>query len=254
MLDVLGGAFRNDIGALPIVVTVEHHQHAPAFDVSYDFSRVAVIAGYAEPHDVHGRVQVLDTEAGAFAQGRMTAIAGNGQIGTDFDFTFRRLCAHNTNLPIVENQVGRLRAHPQVESPKAPAVFGQEIEEIPLRHERDEFAMHRQVLEMSHDEVVVPDLHRQLAHLRMRKLEELFEQSEFVHHFKRRGVDGVATEIAQKIRMFFKHDDGYARTRQQVSKRDSGRSTAGDAAGGFDLHHCHSPDYREAGTALHSVE
>src|SRR5262252_9398133 len=99
MLDVLGGAFRNDIGALPIVVTVEHHQHAPAFDMSYDFGRIAVIAGYAEPHDVHGRVQVLDIEAGTFTPGRMAAVAGNGQIGVDFDLIFRCFCADNGHLP-----------------------------------------------------------------------------------------------------------------------------------------------------------
>jgi hypothetical protein len=44
-------------------------------------------------------------------------------------------------------------------------------------------------------------------------------------------VDCIAAEIAEKIRMFFHHDDLDACAREQESEHHPGRSTANNAAG-----------------------
>ena len=56
-------------------------------------------------------------------------------------------------------------------------------------------------------DAVVADLARELAHLLMRPLEELVEQAELVHDFERRGMDGVAAEVAQEIGVLLQHHD-----------------------------------------------
>ena len=116
-------------------------------------------------------------------------------------------------------------------------MIGYEFQKVPLRHQRDEFAMHGQVLEVADDQVVISYLQRQFPHRRMRKFEELVEQSEFVHHFERRRMDGVAPEIAQEILVLLEHDDGHALARQEEAKHHPGGAAAGDAASGFDLSH-----------------
>src|SRR5262245_37778049 len=158
MPDLIGGAFRDDVSTLPIVVAVEHNQHPPAFDASYDSSRIAILARYAEPHDVHRRAQVLDAEASALTHRRMPSIAADGQGSTDFDLTIRRFCPHACYSATVEEQIGCVCAHSQIETRIAPRAVGQEIEEIPLRHQCDEFAVHRQVLEIPDDQVIVSNL------------------------------------------------------------------------------------------------
>jgi hypothetical protein len=47
-------------------------------------------------------------------------------------------------------------------------------------------------------------------------------------------MDGIASEVAQKILVLFKHDNGHAGARQQKSKHHSSGTTAGNAARGFD--------------------
>src|SRR5262245_11949426 len=64
-------------------------------------------------------------------------------------------------------------------------------------------------------------------------LEQLLQQAQFMHHFQRRGVDRVTTEVAQKVAMFLEHDDIYPRPREQKSDHHPGRPAADDTA--FDL-------------------
>ncbi len=49
------------------------------------------------------------------------------------------------------------------------------------------------------------DLAAETLDARMRQLEEVVEQAEFVHQFQRRGMDGVAAEVAQEVGVLFQH-------------------------------------------------
>ena len=56
-------------------------------------------------------------------------------------------------------------------------------------------------------DALVADLAGQLAQLLVRALEEIVEDAKLVHHLERRGMDGVAAEVAQEIGVLFQHDD-----------------------------------------------
>ena len=87
-----------------------------------------------------------------------------------------------------------------------------------------------------------PYLPGKLRRLSMRQLEELIEQAELVHQLERRGVDGVAAEIAQEIGVLLQHHDVDAGAGQQKAQHHAGRAAAGDAAARVDgLGHGASP-------------
>ena len=99
-----------------------------------------------------------------------------------------------------------------------------------MRHERDELAVGRQMLEVGKDDKVVSDKPSQLVYFLMRSLEEIVEQPELVHHFERRGMDGVAAEVAQEVGMLLEHEDIHTRTCEEKAEHHAGWSTAGDGA------------------------
>src|SRR5689334_17515423 len=74
----------------------------------------------------------------------------------------------------------------------------------------------------------------------MRQLEKFIEQTELVHHLQRRWMNGVAAEIAQEVRVLFRHDDGNTSSRQQEAKHHPGGSAANNATRCADRRHRHS--------------
>ena len=100
----------------------------------------------------------------------------------------------------------------------AARLVGKKIEEVPLRHQRDEMAVGRQMREIGKDDALVADLSGELAHFLMRALEEIVENAELVHELERRGMDGVAAEIAQEIGVLLQHHDIDAGARQQKAR------------------------------------
>ena len=83
-------------------------------------------------------------------------------------------------------------------------------------------------------DAVVADLAGKLAHLLVRPLEERVEQTELVHDLQRRGMDGVAAEVAQEVGMLLEHEHIDAGAGEQKSAHHAGRPAAGDDAGGGD--------------------
>ena len=74
----------------------------------------------------------------------------------------------------------------------------------------------------------------ELAHLLMRPLEELVEQPELVHDLERRGMDGVAAEVAEEIGVLLQHRHLDAGAGEQKPEHHAGGSAAGDAAASGD--------------------
>ncbi len=60
----------------------------------------------------------------------------------------------------------------------------------------------------------------------MRQLQEFIEQTQFRDDIECRGMDRIATEIAQEILVFLEYDRADAGAREQKSKHDSGRAAA----------------------------
>ena len=73
-----------------------------------------------------------------------------------------------------------------------------------------------------------------LAHLLMRQLQELIEQAKLVHDLERRGMDGVAAEVAQEVGVLLQHHDIDAGAGEQIAEHHAGRPASGDAAASGD--------------------
>src|SRR5690606_16787183 len=71
-------------------------------------------------------------------------------------------------------------------------------------------------------------------------IEEAAEHPELVQHFHRRGVDRIATEIAEEVRMFFKHSHRYPGAGEQQARHHSGRAAAHNRDIGSCRVHCPS--------------
>src|ERR1700730_12926428 len=108
----------------------------------------------------------------------MTAVRGHYERRTDLDLAPRRLDAQAGDGITLADEVGRLGAHHQAEAPVALAFAGQEIEEIPLRHEGEELGTRGQVGEVGEVDRRVADEAGDLAHLLVRQLEEAAKQPE----------------------------------------------------------------------------
>src|SRR5690242_6289293 len=96
------------------------------------------------------------------------------------------------------------------------------------------------MLEMPDGDVVVSDLHGHLPHRRVRDFEELIEEAELVHQLERRGMHGVAAEVAQEILMLLQQHNTDACAREKKSEHHPGGAAADHAAGRFDFGHRHS--------------
>src|SRR5262249_51791572 len=132
------------------------------------FFGVIWLAGQAKPHHIHWRAIVIALKPGLLAYSGVTAVAPHTQIGTDFEFAVRRTRAYADDPPVLLEQIGCLGAHAQIECRVTPGMIGDEIEEIPLRHQDNEFAVHPQVAEVADHQAIFANLHGNLPYGRMR--------------------------------------------------------------------------------------
>src|SRR5260370_31615194 len=88
----------------------------------------------------------------------------------------------------------------------------------------------REVADLDH---LAANLAGEFPQLLMRALQELVENAKFMHEVESGGMNGIATEIAQKIAVLFEHDHINTRACQQKAEHHPGRTAAGDAASRF---------------------
>src|ERR1700730_15673028 len=112
-----------------------------------------------------------------------------------------------TTVPAFLDEIGRRPLHDHPEARIAAAALAQEIQEVPLRHQGDEFAAGRQMAEIRGGEPKAAEPGLDLGHLLMRQRQEFGQEAELVHELERRGMDGVAAKVAQKIAVLLQHHD-----------------------------------------------
>ena len=223
-------SLRDHIGALPVIAAIEGHHHLAGVEPREQvFTLVGALAG-AKPQHIHRRACLLDLETGTLPHDRMPAVAGDGEIGVDFDGAFRCRSLHALDHVARLDQVGRLGIHHHPQRWKSLAALAQEIEKIPLRHEGDEGVSCLEPAE-------VRDADRSLAELSvhglqplMRKFQESVDQAEFIHHLQRRGMHRVAAKIPEEVGVFFQHHDIDPGASKQIAQHHARRATADDAA------------------------
>ena len=144
-------------------------------------------------------------------------------------------------------EVGRLGLHQHLQARERPALLAQEVEEVPLRHHRDERIAGVEPGEVGDAELLGADLALHLPDFLVRQLRKASAQPELVHHRQRRGVDGVAAEVAEEVGVLFQHQGLDAGPPEQVAEHHSRRPAADDAAARRDPPHA---DLRSAPISL----
>lgn len=69
-----------------------------------------------------------------------------------------------------------------------------------------------------------------LGSLLVRKLQQIIQQLELMHHLQCRGMDRVPAEVAEEIGVLLEHDDRHSGAGQHQAEHHPGRPTADDAA------------------------
>jgi hypothetical protein len=101
---------------------------------------------------------------------RISPVASHFQIGPDLDNAFRRPRLHSRDLSRIMNQSHYRMLHPKVEAGEQPGALREKIQKIPLRHQRDELAVRRQMLKIGGFYAVTADQRAGGRELLMRQL------------------------------------------------------------------------------------
>jgi hypothetical protein len=225
-LQLVGGALRHDIGALPIIAPVQLDDEGAGAERAAGLVVIAGALGQAEPEHVDRRAEIVQRQPGLPAQHRAAPVRGDGEQPRP------RLAPvgkpHAGDPAALLDQVDRLGVHRQREGRIELRLLAEEIEEVPLRHQGDEPAFDREVAEVGDRDPRVGDPRGQMVDLVVRPPQELLQEAELVHQLQRRGMDGVAAEIAQEIAMLLEHERGDAGPREQQPRHHPRRPAAGD--------------------------
>src|ERR1700731_1203361 len=108
--------------------------------------------------------------------------------------------------------------------------FREKIQKIPLRHQRDKFAVCRHVREVANDDVGTFDASPEFTHLIVRQRKKFLQQSELKENVERGGMDRIAAKVPQEVGVLFDDDDFDAGTRQEKSEHHASRPSTHDAA------------------------
>src|SRR5205085_12491638 len=108
--------------------------------------------------------------------------------------------------------------HAKIEIREGSGAFHKKIEEIPLRHECNEFAVGRHVFEIRGLECEIAEDSSHGRQLLMRQFQEVFQKSELIHQLERGRMHCIAAKIAEKVIVLLEDRDGYACPSQQVAE------------------------------------
>ena len=90
----------------------------------------------------------------------MAAIGSDDEIGANFALALRSGNADTDYMTVFFDEIGGFGLHLDVESGIAAALLDEEIQEVPLRHHGDEFAVGGKMGEVGESERFVADLGR----------------------------------------------------------------------------------------------
>ena len=204
--DALGVALGDHVGELPVVAAVEHRKEAAGVDAAAG----AGIVGLArDPHPEHvdGRADVLDLKAGWRARSS-GAHRRRRPGGAHLERPVGRCRAHAATRPPLFEEIDDVRLHEQVEirveaaharrgSRGSPIAASCAMKSRPVRQEG----------EIGDGDRRIADRNRELRRLVVRPLQQLLAAGPAPPSPQRRGVDGVAAEVAQEIGVFLEHGD-----------------------------------------------
>jgi hypothetical protein len=163
----------------------------------------------------------------------VAAIAADDEGGTNLDLAGWGVGADAGDAVAGFDKAGGFVLHQEMKAGQLRGLRGEEIEEVPLRHEGNELGVGGEMSEVAHAERLSADGDGQLGELLMREREELVEQTKLVEELERRGMDGVAAEVAEEVFVFFEDSDIDSGAGEEEAEHDSGWASADDAACGI---------------------
>ena len=111
----------------------------------------------------------------------------------------------------VAQQLARLGVAAQRERRLLPGRVGQQVEQVPLRHQRDVLVGARQPPQVGDGEAAVVELHLHAVQQPVRDACEALAEAELVEQGEGGRVHGVAAEVAQEVGVLLQHRDLDAR-------------------------------------------
>ena len=225
-------AFPNDVAALEVVAAVDGNEHAAKVDVTKAFFGVVLTARYAEPEHVDGHAPLDVLEVGGLCGDGVPAVAADGELCADLDGSVGRVGGGADDAAALFEEASDFVLHTEGEAGIAAALGGEEVEEVPLRHERDEGGVDRQAGEVGHGARDPADDGADAINLLVRQAEQRLEEAELVHDLECRGVDGIAAKVAVEVLVLLEHGDGDTGAGEEQTEHDAGGAAAHDAARG----------------------
>jgi len=137
---------------------------------------------------------------------------------------------HPDHAALLAHQIGALVLRQQLEAGILARLAAHEAEEVPLRHERHELAARRQDREIGPWRQLAQELEIDVVLARVRHREQPVQRAELVDQLERRGVHGVAAEVAKEVGVLLEHHHVDARPREQPAQHHPRGATSDDAA------------------------
>ncbi len=233
LLNLSEGAFCDDVTDLEVVVAVDEDDETAVVDVAESVFGVGWLASEAQPENIDRNSFLDHRKVAGDTRDGMAAVAADGEMSRDFDWAVRGVSADTGGYAVFLEEAGGLPAHAKGKRGKTGCLRGEEVEKVPLGHEGDEFGVGGEVGEVRDLKALAADDGRESGNLRVTDGEEFFEEAKLVHQLKSGWMNGVATEVAEEVLIFFEDGDGDTPAREKVAEHDAGGASADDAAGGL---------------------
>src|SRR5947209_5087869 len=133
---------------LPVVVAGDRHQDAPGVEPGEALRRINARFAQPKPQDVHWGTEIARDQPRACANHRVAAVACDRKISLHFYWPISGPGTDTRNVPVLLPNLDCLGAHQQPKRRISLATLREEIEEVPLRHQRNEFAARGQTGEI----------------------------------------------------------------------------------------------------------
>src|SRR5262252_7213413 len=108
----------------------------------------------------------------------MPSIAAEDEIARDLQLALQRLHISADDFAVRGTEPRHFGLHSQIEIGVSPRLCGEEVEKVPLRHERDELGPRRQVREIGEGGLKPTETTAQAIRLGVRALQECVVEAE----------------------------------------------------------------------------
>jgi hypothetical protein len=155
----------------------------------------------------------------------VAAVTADYQTGANFERAIGCARLDSGGRIALTKKADGLVLHEQMEAGKPSGTVREEVEKVPLRHERDELAMGGKVAEIGGPKFEVSYYGAHRGELLVRDFQEIFEESEFAQEFERGGMDSVAAEVAEKVLVFLEYGDVDTRASEEIAQHHASGAT-----------------------------